>query len=500
MLNEIDTLRRTGVKLLTIAGWCITAAIAIASLEFGSNASVAALVSAALNVLPTLCMRAQRSDEQARLVVALMVAMQPALMLYAVQGWVWQVDMHMYFFVALATLTILCDVRAIIFASALVAVHHLVLAFAAPAWVFSGGGGIGRVMIHAVAVALQASIMCYISSQLTNMIGSLGRARDESASLAEASSRLAKEAQDALHVAEREREDRLKSEAEQAERRKADFERISVEFERSVRGVTAAVAETASLLEKSTKTIDEVAHETGDQASDVADSAVQASEAAKAVANGVAQLSQSIASIAVNVSQQNELTTHATTRSSTGSSVMDSLTERSDNIGEATRAIVGIADRTTLLSLNASIEAATAGEAGRGFTIVANEVKELAQQATEAAGRIDSLLSGVRDGTLEAEQNFSEIDRAISELSQAATAIRSDVETQRQSAGDIEDHAQRAASKVDDMAKRSKSLADKAENTKHLAGELDDAAAMLIENVRTLERSTDQFMNNLRAA
>lgn len=179
---------------------------------------------------------------------------------------------------------------------------------------------------------------------------------------------------------------------------------------------------------------------------------------------------------------------------------MGGLSIHSDTIGEATRAIVRIAERTNLLSLNAAIEAASAGEAGRGFTIVAQEVKALAMQASQAATEIDEFLSGVRSGTLEAERSFEAIDTAITELAKAATTIRWDVESQRNSADTIEDYARAAADDVGAIAKRSKTLASTASNAKTLSTELDEAAAAMILNVRDLELSTAQFTANLKAS
>ena len=179
---------------------------------------------------------------------------------------------------------------------------------------------------------------------------------------------------------------------------------------------------------------------------------------------------------------------------------MGSLAKRSDTIGEATSAIVRIAERTNLLSLNAAIEAARAGAAGRGFTVVAQEVKALANQAGEAATQINDLLNGVRSGTHEAELSFGAIDSVVEELDRAATAIRCDVEMQRKSADTIEDFARRAAGEVQDMADQSKSLAETADNAKALSRKLGEASAELLANVRTLETSTDEFVSHLRRA
>ncbi len=78
------------------------------------------------------------------------------------------------------------------------------------------------------------------------------------------------------------------------------------------------------------------------------------------------------------------------------------LGERSQEIGEIVELIGGISEQTNLLALNASLQAAAAGEAGRGFSLVAEEVQQLAERAAEASRAIGSLVVGIRNDTIDA--------------------------------------------------------------------------------------------------
>lgn len=181
MLDDINLLRRRGVRVLVAASWANTVAVTLISLIAGTDRLLPlALIGILANLLPTVMVRQGRADAQARLVVASLAAVQPALIVYALSGHGWQMDGHMYFFVALAGLTVLCDVRAILFASALIAVHHLVLQYAAPAWVFSGAGDLGRVLFHALAVVLQAAVLVYLTVTIRTLLNHNAEARAQS--------------------------------------------------------------------------------------------------------------------------------------------------------------------------------------------------------------------------------------------------------------------------------------------------------------------------------
>jgi len=500
MIESIRALRRQGVALITVGGWLTTLFLLALSHTRGEVALIAASLSALGNVIPTWCMLRGRTDKSARLVVGIAAAFQHTLLLFALQGTLWQVDMHLYFFVALAALTLLSDIRPIITCCLIIAGHHAVLSYAAPNWVFWGGGSLERVAIHAFATIMIGTVLCRIGLGYGRALERAQEERDASTAQALELTDASRSLEAALAKVEAEREEAARIRATARETRKTENAAMLNDFEHSIRAVTQSVSATSELLEHTAHQLNAIAEEAGEQAKEVVGSAETASHAATTVARGVAELSGSIANIAVNVSQQSELTARATRRSGGGGEAVGSLTEQSKTIGEATRAIVRIAEKTNLLSLNAAIEAASAGPAGRGFTVVAQEVKALADQASEAATEIEIFLKGVRSGTVEAERSFSAIDEVIAELNNAATSIRYDVENQRRSADTIEEFARNAAGDVDAMVARTRSLADRAHAARKLSGELDHAAAILSENVRNLERSSENFTRRLRTA
>lgn len=105
------------------------------------------------------------------------------------------------------------------------------------------------------------------------------------------------------------------------------------------------------------------------------------------------------------------------------------LSERTQQIGEITATVNGLADRSKLLALNASIEAARAGEHGRGFAVVAEEVTKLAEQSKDATAQVEAILSDVEAATSAAVQASQEgtkvVEHGLELTERAGEGIRS---------------------------------------------------------------------------
>lgn len=135
----------------------------------------------------------------------------------------------------------------------------------------------------------------------------------------------------------------------------------------------------AAAMNEMTATVQEVACNTADAAG----AAQDADEIAK---QGSAAASASISSMTELVSEVEQ-----------ASSVIKNLEQESNSVGTVLEVIRGIAEQTNLLALNAAIEAARAGEAGRGFAVVADEVRTLASRTQEATSEIDGMIAGLQN-------------------------------------------------------------------------------------------------------
>ncbi len=510
--SRLDALRCATLRAFLVAGCLISVSIAALALIYGSVVWFAALASAAGNLLAARLVRSDgvRSDgvrpdgarAHQRHAAVLLVSLQPLTLLIALRLSGFDAITPLAVFVGLMALTTFCD-RAVIYAvSACTFIAILITNMIAPHWLFVGED-FWRAALYAGEHVIVTGVAATIADKLQHLITELEQSERASRAHARDLHQQAGELEKALRRLETERQERERVETEQKAAREAQTRRIARDFETSISCVTQSIGETAALLERTTKTLSAIAHDTGQGAAEVSKSAAAATHAARMVAKGVAELSASISEIAADVNEQSDLASSATSRSIAGGEAMGGLSSHSETIGEAigeaTRAIVRIAERTNLLSLNAAIEAASAGPAGRGFTIVAQEVKALARQASEAATQIDTFLKGVRKGTREAEVSFEAIDSVITTLAQTANAIRWEVERQRTSTDAIEEYARSAADDVSAMAKRSETLAGTAAAAEKLSNQLDEAFATVIRSVRDLEQATTQFVANLKA-
>lgn len=249
---------------------------------------------------------------------------------------------------------------------------------------------------------------------------------------------------------------------------------------------SASISVGAEEVAAQTVTVATASEEMAATSNDIASNCLMAAASAKQAADTTQNGFKIVSNTVEGIRQRGELT-RQNTRS------ISSLGERSEQIGTIVATIEDIADQTNLLALNAAIEAARAGEQGRGFAVVADEVRALAERTTKATKEIGTMIRAIQQETRNAmvsmEEGVKQSDRGIDEAAQIEDALRmildqvnavttqvsqiaTAAEEQNATTNDITNNIHQVTAVVQDTAKGSHETAQTALQLSTLAAEL----------------------------
>ncbi|HET6532244.1 MAG TPA: methyl-accepting chemotaxis protein [Actinoplanes sp.] len=196
------------------------------------------------------------------------------------------------------------------------------------------------------------------------------------------------------------------------------------------------------------------------QAGVVSAAADQVSHNVQTVAAGAEEMGASIRDISQNAAEAARVGDSAVTIAERTNETVGKLGESSLEIGNVIKVITSIAEQTNLLALNATIEAARAGEAGKGFAVVASEVKDLAQETAKATEEISARVEAIQGDTRGAVEAIAQITHVISKINEYQTAIASAVEQQTATTSEMNRSVTEAATGSGDIANNISGVAE----------------------------------------
>ncbi len=216
-----------------------------------------------------------------------------------------------------------------------------------------------------------------------------------------------------------------------------------------------------------------------------------------AVAAATEQLTASVSEISRQVEKANGAARDAAERSRRTDKTVQNLKKAAAQIDDVVKLILSIARQTNLLALNATIEAARAGDAGKGFTVVATEVKQLAASTANATSRIAVEIKAIQNSTDEAVDAVAGVATAIDQVNEVANAIAEAVNQQGVATGEIvaQLHSVSRATNTATLAMRE--VCATAERTGQTSRSVVDNANHADSMCVHMRNELDQFLANL---
>ena len=264
----------------------------------------------------------------------------------------------------------------------------------------------------------------------------------------------------------------------------------------AIREIGAAANQLASASDEFSNTSQQItanSEETSTQARVVSSATEQVNHNLQTVATGSNEMATTVKDIAQNAQDAAKVAAKAQQSAEQTNKIVLKLGESSAEIGKVIKVITSIAQKTDLLALNATVEAARAGEVGAGFAVVANEVKELAKQTSQATEEISQKIEAIQNDAKSTVEAIGNISAVISKVNEISISIATAVEEQSATTSEMSRNTTQAAQSAEEVSHNIAGVAQAADDTAKGASQSLRAAKELSKMSGRLRELVAQF-------
>ena len=366
------------------------------------------------------------------------------------------------------------------------------------------------VMSLAAAIALIVMIIRTITRPITSMTSTMERLavgdttvtvpaadrRDEVGAMAKAVQVFKDNAIEKLRL---EQDRKAMEQQAEAEKRQA-MRDLADRFDQQVGGIVTTVTNQATGLQATASQLAAAVQETEAQSGAATTAAGQASGNVQTMAAATEELSSAINDVSDQLGRASSQLQATADGARAAQSRMDELQAAIAQIDQVVTAINDVAEQTNLLALNATIEAARAGEAGKGFAVVASEVKGLATNTRQMTDSISQQLAAVKAASESAIGVSRSIVQDVDGLNRSTAAIAASMEQQSAATAEIGRNAQLAATGTEEVTSNMSGVRKAATDTAQASDGVHRAADDLGTQASHLQSAVTDFLKDVRAA
>ena len=290
------------------------------------------------------------------------------------------------------------------------------------------------------------------------------------------------------------------AEAETRAERGDLMETMCHNFDQSITGLLKSFEDVMGELRQSAEIMSEAARQTETEARAANAASQSAGSNVNSVAGATEDLVASVGEIGRQTERSSEIAARAAERAGETDRQIQGLADAAQKVGDVVKLITDIAEQTNLLALNATIEAARAGEAGKGFAVVASEVKNLANQTAHATEEISQQVATIQGETKIAVTAIQGISEIVGEIHQIATAVAAAIEQQGSATREIARNVEGASSGTQSVSASISHVSQAATQTGGAAKAMLSAVAKLADRSAQVQGKVSDFLREIRSA